>query len=87
MRIVKTISIRNNETLRMAVIYDRPTDLPGGFVVRFHSVGPDGLMSTDAEPAGINLAHLKDARELIPDGMVNIGRTHDDDAKIVEVWV
>lgn len=87
MRIVKTISLRRDETIRMAVIYDRPNDLPSGFVVRFHSVRPDGSMAADAEPAGINLLHLKDARALIPDGMVNIGRTHDDDAKIVEVWV
>lgn len=75
----------SRELLRMIVIYDRPRDLPDGFVVRSWTVKPGNVVP--GELIGRNLADLEAARRLVPDGLVNIGRTPDDDAKIVEVWV
>lgn len=73
------------EPLPMVVIYDRPRDLPTGFVVRKWNVLPGKL--APAELLGADLGELELARALVPAGMVNIGRDERDDAKIVEVWV
>src|SRR5690606_5063529 len=73
------------DALEMYVIYDRPHDHPGGFVVRRWKVShglliPDLLIGTD-------LPDLEAARKIIPPGLYNLGRHPDDDSKIVEVWV
>jgi hypothetical protein len=71
--------------LQMIVIYDRPKDLPNGFVARTWNVLPDKVIP--GKLLGHDLASLEAARELVPHGFVNIGRNDDDDAKIVEVWL
>jgi hypothetical protein len=70
--------------LPMVVIYDRPRDLPGGFAVRQWAVSP-GVVAP-VKLLGSDLLSLEAARELVPAGLVNIGRAPDDDPKIVEVW-
>lgn len=69
----------------MFVIYDRPLDAPRGFVVRSWVVA--GAIVAPGKLVGADLATLDDARKLVPSGRINIGRTSDDDPKIVEVWV
>lgn len=68
--------------LRQFVIYDHPTDCPDAFVVREWSVSAAGPRPLGAQTAPT----LDDARELVPEGLVNVGRTPQDDHKIVEVW-
>ncbi len=79
-------SMPSKDALDMFVIYDHPSDLPGGFVVRAWSM-VGGAVAAAPEPLGKDLATIDDARKLIPDGKVNIGRFDDDDPKIAEVWV
>lgn len=70
----------------MWVIYDRPSDHPGGFVVRSWSIVAGGG-TIPGEYLGKDLPTLNEARELIPNGAYNLGRYPEDDPKIVEVWV
>jgi hypothetical protein len=77
--------VTKEHPLEMFVIYDRPKDAPGGFFVRSWQVLP-GIIAP-GKALGWDLPSLEDARALVPQGLVNIGRTPDDDAKIVEVWV
>lgn len=72
--------------MKMVVIYDRPHDAPAGFVVRQWHVRKDGLI-VPGKLLGIDLPTIGDARASVPPGMVNMGRTDTDDAKIVEVWI
>lgn len=71
--------------LRQIVIYDRPRDLPGGFVVREWFVSSDGI---EAGPVlGIDLPSIDAARALVPPDLYNVGRMPGDDPVIVEVWI
>lgn len=72
--------------MKVVIIYDSPIDLGAGYAVRFWTLLPDGT-SVPTSLAGLRIPSLSDARELVPGGMVNIGRFPDDDARIVEVWV
>lgn len=65
------------------VVYDRPTDFPGGFVVRRRVVraGQD----IPAEVVG-TAPTLDDARKLVPAGTTKFTRDPADDPKIVESW-
>lgn len=74
-----------SEPLSMVVIYDHPKDSPNGFVVRLWSsfrgiVAPAKLLGSD-------LPSVEAARELVPRGMVSIGRSDHDDPVIAEVWL
>lgn len=71
--------------LEMVVIYDRPHDAPDGYVARLWKVSPGKVLPDKL--LGVDLGTLDAARELVPQGMVNIGRRPEDDPKIVEVWV
>lgn len=73
-----------DQMLRMVVIYDRPRDLPTGFVVRVWTISRG--MVVPGRLLGADLPTLEAARALVPAGLVNIGREPGDDAKIVEVW-
>jgi hypothetical protein len=76
----------SSNVLRMYVIYDRPRDYPGGFLVRLWCVRGDGLLAP-GKLLGYDLSTLDDARKLLPAGLYNLGREHTDDPKIIEVWV
>jgi hypothetical protein len=76
--------MRHDNPMTMIVIYDRPKDRPDGFVVREWIITPGSVVP--ARVLGENLATIEAARELVPAGLVNIGRQPDDDAKIAEVW-
>lgn len=82
----KEIRPSDDKALPMVVIYDHPKDLPAGFVVRVWEVFGDGR-AVHREKLGESLADLEAARQLVPAGMVNIGRTDDDDPVIAEVWI
>jgi hypothetical protein len=68
----------------MVVIYERPADHPVGFVVRAWSVLPGKVIP--AKLLGVDLPSIEAARELVPQGLVNVGRTDDDAACVVEAW-
>lgn len=72
------------EPLPMVVIYERPADHPVGFVVRAWSVLPGKVIP--AKLLGVDLPSIEAARELVPQGLVNVGRTDDDAACVVEAW-
>jgi hypothetical protein len=74
------------EPMPMAVIYENPRDLGPGFAVRMWSVLP-GAGSKPGELLGYGLTCIEAARELVPDGMANIGTMPGDDPAIAEVWV
>lgn len=72
--------------LDMFTIYDRPRDLPHGYVVRRWWITATGDVVPD--PSAItNLPTLEDARRHIPTGYVRTARRPDDDLCIVETWV
>lgn len=79
--------VAKTSKLRMLVIYDHPTDLPDGFVMRAHHVLSDGSHVAEKEAIVYDAPTLESVRELVPHGMINIGRSSSDDSKIVEVWV
>ncbi len=65
------------------VIYEHPKDYPDGFVVRqwrIHEGEIQGAVVAQYAPT------LEKARELVPEGFVNIGRFSNDDPAICEVW-
>lgn len=78
-------SLRHDNPITMIVIYDHPRDRPDGFVAREWTVCPGSVVP--ARLLGEGLATINAARELVPDTMVNIGRTDDDDPVIAEVWI
>lgn len=71
-------------TLNLYVIYENPKDFPGKFVVRRHAV-----MAGQSVPdkQGIVCNTLKEARSMVPSGLVNLHRFPEDDPVIKEVWV
>jgi hypothetical protein len=66
------------------VIYFDPLDQPGKYVARQWIIAGGKIM-----PVHISYASntLEDAREHIPEGMVNLGRFAHDEPQIVEVWI
>lgn len=67
-------------------IYQRPVDYPTKFVVRRWDV-IEGRAHPKPHPRVATATTLEEARALIPDHCVNIGRAPDDDPVIAEVWV
>lgn len=69
-----------NNSLRMYVIYDHPSDYPNCFVIRLWKDGQPtvGHMLTNT---------LEGARRLIPKGLHCIPRDPTDDPVIVESWL
>lgn len=71
--------------LKVAVVYDSPTDYPGQVVGRFFEVlGPK--IVPDALPFEV-ADTVDEVRARIPDGMTCLGRRPEDEAHIVEVWI
>lgn len=71
-----------SETLTQYVIYDHPLDYPHHFVVRQFHIGSGTVTAGSTDLAD----SLENARKLIPLGLVNVGRHHEDDFAIVETW-
>lgn len=73
-----------SEPLWQWTIYERPSDYPDNFVVRAWYIFPG-----KAVPArmAIVVDSLEEAREMIPEGCVCLGRAPTDDEAIVEVWL
>lgn len=71
--------------MSLVVIYDSPKDLGLGFAVRTWTI-----VKAIVEPGKLiarNLPSIGAAREFVPAGLSNIGRTADDDLCIAEVWL
>lgn len=72
---------------KLFVIYDHPRDCPTHIVVRPHSVYTDGQNSVSRpHQFGVAFDTVEEAREGLPEGLINIGRMESDDPVIVEVW-
>lgn len=73
------------DTLSGWTIYSNPRDYPGQFVARRWFVPTGGVvMASNDMFVGDSLNEL---RELLPPGLVNIGRMPGDEPQIVEVWI
>ena len=72
-------------SLWFAVIYRHPLDYPGKYVVRGQVARPGGVVA-DPEPVGV-VDTLEEARALIPEGLVCLARSPEDQPQIVESWV
>ena len=70
--------------MELFVIYDSPRDLAPGFAVRKWIVCKAEVAPGPIIASGLD--SLDDARALVPQGFVNLGRTWSDDPKICEVW-
>ena len=71
------------DALAFFVIFDRPLDFPGHFVVR-RQFAVRGEVRNDVVPR--LAASLEKARELVPPGLYRQPRQDGDDAFIVETW-
>lgn len=72
--------------LRQFVVYRNPKDHPGKFVVReWKIVAGNSEPVPCGEPTAI-VDTLAQARARIPADLINVGRFHNDDPAIVEVW-
>lgn len=73
-----------NDELLVWTIYERPLDYPNGYVVRAYEC-------SRGEPVPWKTAlfarTLESARAMLPAGLYRIGRSVDDDPKIVESWL
>jgi hypothetical protein len=75
----------NDETvLKMWVVYDHPKDFPDCFVARLWLITAGVTKPTIAIRAA---GTLSEVREMLPRGLVNIGRRIMDEPQVVEVWV
>ena len=72
------------EIAEMYVIYDHPRDYPDEFVVRVWAVAGDLIIANQVLG---RTQTLKEARNLLPYGLINRGRHGNDDPAIAEVWI
>lgn len=70
--------------LTQYVIYWNPSDYPGRFVTREWKVTAGQVLAA-AHPCAV-ADSLAEARAIVPDGLVHIGRMPGDDPAIFEVW-
>lgn len=74
------------ESLDMWVVYVNPSDYPSRYVVRRWTI--DGKGHADATIDTMVSEDLYSIRTLLTNlGLVNIGRRHEDDPVILEVWI
>lgn len=76
------------ERVSMFVIYEHPDDFPGEYVVRRHEIRMDtpGIVFP-MEMFGQPQKTLREARDLVPDGLTCISSDPDDLPCIKEVWL
>lgn len=70
--------------LTQYVIYVNPADMPGKFVVREWHVVRDELLPVAGRAWPANT--LEQARAMVPEGLVRLGRQEVDDPVILETW-
>lgn len=69
-----------SETLEIWTVYDSPIDLPGRFVARKWLLDrPTDELLQDKTLDGL--------RQKLPQGLVRLERSSQDDPKIIETWV
>ena len=73
-----------SDDLSLWTIYDHPTDMPDGFVVRRWQITKGGAVP---DPEARLAMTLEEARTLIPPGLYRLERVAEDDPKIVETWL
>jgi len=64
-------------------VYNNPSDYPGKYVARLWNVEKIGKLTQVA----VVKDTLEEIREQIPYGLINVGRSFDDDPVIEEVWI
>jgi hypothetical protein len=73
--------------MKQYCIYYNTFDLPGDYCVReWHIGGLDGFIPRPGKLIYLGKS-LDEARKSIPEGMVCITRSPDDDRVIVETWI
>lgn len=72
------------DSLFMWVIYNKPLDAPDDYVVRCWVLS-DGKLAPSTACALCKT--LKEARMMIPPGLHCLGRSPEDDFKVVETWL
>ena len=70
--------------LPMYVIYENPRDFPGQFVVRRHDVYPGRV---EVQKLATVHTTLEQARRAVPQGLVRLERSANDDPVIRETWL
>ncbi len=65
------------------VVYENPSDFPGKFVVRIHTISEVGRFFGEANA----FSSLDEARKSVPPGLVKFRRSPMDDPRIVETWL
>ena len=76
---------RDERTLAMWTVYDRPHDHPNTYVARCFYVDAGG---TKASPHAITSHELGDLRAMfVAMGLTRVPREQKDDPKIVETWM
>lgn len=73
-----------HESPKTYAIYYNPSDFPGLFVVRAFACSPDGPKPYAHAYAGKTIEQV---RQHIPQGLVRLERSKNDDPAIVEVWL
>ena len=76
-----------HDYLELWVIYERPIDYPKGYVVRRQRALGRYADRIWIDPIAYAFDTLDAAREAVPFGMNNIGRTDGDPVSIKEVWI
>jgi len=69
--------------LNQYVIYKNPTDHPKKYVTRKWGIQPGGLEPLEKVVCNT----LKEARDIVPKGLVKVDRDPQDDPCIYEVWI
>lgn len=81
-----TLTTPSDGAMNVWVIYKNPSDFPGLFVVRrwesFYGIG-----NPIADPVCRTAETLEAARNLIPDGLVLVARSPEDDPAVLETWL
>ena len=76
---------QHQNVLIIWTVYDHPTDYPDNFVARRSECRPHGVIVNTQDMFIADT--LSEVRQLLPRGLIHIGRDPRDDPKIVEVWL
>lgn len=75
---------RSGQPHQVWTIYEKPKDFPGHYVLRVSLLRDGQVLPL---PVCLLFFRLEDAREAIPNGLMNFGRSDGDDPSIKEVWI
>lgn len=73
-------SAKGRNQMDIYVVYEKPSDYPDHFAVRRYQM-------QEVVGSPLLAESLEEARNKIPRGRVNVGRTHGDVPSLVEVWI